>query len=99
VPEVEWGKYEEAVRRWEGVLGRPAPSPTEPNSKGNPRLAPAFAEFMMGWPEGWVTDPAIGLTRNDQLKAIGNGVVPHQAIAALRSLLPHAGIKVGNDEL
>lgn len=95
VPEVNWGKYAEAVKRWEGVT-RPAPSPTEPNAKGNPRLAPMFAEWMMGWPEGWVTDPAIGLTRNDQLKAIGNGVVPHQAIAALRSLLPHAGIKVGD---
>jgi DNA (cytosine-5)-methyltransferase 1 len=28
-----------------------------------------------------------GLTRNQQLKALGNGVVPQQAAAALRLLL------------
>jgi DNA (cytosine-5)-methyltransferase 1 len=42
---------------------------------------------MMGLPEGWVTDPAIGITRNEQLKACGNGVVPQQAIAALSDML------------
>lgn len=41
----------------------------------------------MGLPEGWVTDVP-GLTRKDQLKALGNGVVPQQAAAALRMLLP-----------
>ena len=38
---------------------------------------------MMGLPDGWVTDPAIGISRNDQLKALGNGVVPQQAALAL----------------
>jgi DNA (cytosine-5)-methyltransferase 1 len=42
---------------------------------------------MMGLPEGWVTDPAIGISRNEQLKACGNGVVPQQAIAALSDML------------
>jgi len=42
---------------------------------------------MMGLPDGWVTDPAIGISRNDQLKACGNGVVPQQAEAALRDML------------
>jgi DNA (cytosine-5)-methyltransferase 1 len=42
---------------------------------------------MMGLPEGWVTDPAIGISRNDQLKACGNGVVPQQAAAALQDML------------
>ena len=37
----------------------------------------------MGLPEGWVTDPAIGLKRTEQLKALGNGVVPQQAYHAL----------------
>ena len=37
----------------------------------------------MGLPAGWVTSPDIGLSRADQLKAIGNGVVPQQAAAAL----------------
>lgn len=41
----------------------------------------------MGYSAGWVTDPAIGLTRGEQLKVIGNGVCPPQAVAALRLLL------------
>lgn len=41
----------------------------------------------MGLPAGHVTDPAVGLSRNEQLKACGNGVVPQQAEAALRYLL------------
>lgn len=41
----------------------------------------------MGLPAGHVTDPAIGLTRNEQLKALGNGVVPQQAALALTHLL------------
>lgn len=41
----------------------------------------------MGLPAGWVTDvPDLG--RNEQLKALGNGVVPQQAAEALRLLLP-----------
>jgi DNA (cytosine-5)-methyltransferase 1 len=42
---------------------------------------------MMGLPDGWVADPAIGISRNEQLKACGNGVVPQQAMAALRDML------------
>jgi DNA (cytosine-5)-methyltransferase 1 len=42
---------------------------------------------MMGLPDGWVTDPAIGISRNEQLKACGNGVVPQQAVAALQAML------------
>lgn len=41
----------------------------------------------MGLPEEWVTDVP-GLTRNQMLKLLGNGVVPQQAEAALRYLLP-----------
>lgn len=47
---------------------------------------------MMGLPEGWVTDPDIGLTRAQQLKAIGNGVCPQQAAEALTRLLALAPI-------
>ena len=82
----KWGKYAPAIARWE-ALTRPAPAPTEPNSNGNPRLAGSFAEWLMGWPAGWVTDPAIGISRNDQLKICGNGVVPQQAAAAIQHLL------------
>ena len=77
-----WGEYEPAIRRWERIAG-PAPAPTELNTRGNPRLSAPFAEWLMGLPAGWVTSPDIGLSRADQLKAIGNGVVPQQAAAAL----------------
>jgi len=40
----------------------------------------------MGLPDGWVTDVP-DLTRSGQLKALGNGVVPLQAAAAVRALL------------
>jgi DNA (cytosine-5)-methyltransferase 1 len=84
--DVAWGDYEPAVRRWERRLGRTAPAPTEPGSKGQPRLSPVFVEWLMGLPAGWVTDVP-GLSRNDQLKALGNGVVPQQAAAAVRFML------------
>jgi len=85
---VDWGDYEPAVRRWERIAGRAASRPTEPSGRaGAERLSPAFVEWMMGLPDGWVTDPAIGISRNDQLKACGNGVVPQQAVAALRDML------------
>jgi hypothetical protein len=83
---VGWGKFEPAIRRWEEVLGRPAPAPTKPDGKNNAhRLSSLFTEWMMGLPEGWITD--IGLTRNEELKACGNGVVPQQAELALKLLL------------
>ena len=81
-----WGKFEPAIKRWEETLGRPAPAPTKPDGKdGAHRLSSAFTEWMMGVPEGWITD--CGLTRNEELKACGNGVVPQQAELALRVLL------------
>ncbi len=82
----KWGRFAAAIARQESVT-RPAPAPTEASRTGNPRLAAAFAEWMMMWPAGWVTDPAIGLTRNEQLHIIGNGVVPAQAVAGFRYLL------------
>jgi DNA (cytosine-5)-methyltransferase 1 len=85
---MNWGKYEPAIRRWEAFLGRPAPAPTNPDGKdGSHRLAAEFVEWMMGLPVGWVTDPELGLKRNDQLKALGNGVVPQQAKYALQFLI------------
>lgn len=69
--------YRAAVERWEQITGRQHPAPLIDN-----RLNPAFAEWMMGIPTGWVTD--VGLSREAQLHAIGNGVVPQQAALALR---------------
>jgi hypothetical protein len=89
-----WGKFEPAIRRWEQVIERPAPSPTKPDGKdGNHRLSSKFTEWMMGLPDGWITD--VGLTRNEELKACGNGVVPQQAELALRVLLE--GVELEED--
>ncbi len=83
--ETNWGKFEPAIRRWEAIIGRPAPEPTKPDGKeANHRLSSKFTEWMMGLPDGWITD--IGLKRNDELKACGNGVVPQQAELALSLL-------------
>ena len=82
---VAWGKYEPAIRRWEHLTGRDAPPPTEPGRNG-PRLAAPFVEWMMGLPDGWVTDVP-GMTRTEKLKTLGNGVVPAQAILALTRLM------------
>jgi hypothetical protein len=91
-----WGKFEPAIRRWEAILDRPAPEPTKPDGKdNNHRLSSKFTEWMMGLPDGWITD--IGLKRNDELKACGNGVVPQQAELAL-SLLGINDILRGNNE-
>jgi DNA (cytosine-5)-methyltransferase 1 len=47
--------------------------------------SPFFVEWLMGLPDGWVTDVP-GITANEWLKMLGNGVVPQQAEAALRYL-------------
>jgi len=86
----DWGPYGPAVRRWERATGRDAPAPTEPGRTGQPRLSPRFVEWLMGLQEGHVTASEIGLTRNQQLHALGNGVVPQQGAAALRLLLGRA---------
>lgn len=93
-----WGKFEPAIRRWEETIGRPAPAPTKPDGKdGAHRLSSAFTEWMMGLPDGWITD--CGLSRNDELKACGNGVVPQQAELALRILLEGIEIERGGGQV
>ncbi|MFD8151717.1 DNA cytosine methyltransferase [Streptomyces sp. NPDC059720] len=82
---VQWGKYAAAVARWEATTGRPAPRPTDDRG----RLNPPFVEWMMGLEAGHVT-AVPGLSRNAQLHALGNGVVPPQAALAVRHLLDRA---------
>jgi DNA (cytosine-5)-methyltransferase 1 len=48
------------------------------------KLNVKFVEYMMGLPQGWVTD--LDLSRTQQLKMLGNGVVPQQAYYALQLL-------------
>lgn len=82
-----WGKYAEAIRTWEEVLGRLVPFPTENTGKdGRARLSPLLSEWMMGLPEGWVT-AVPGLSYQQKLKLLGNGVVVQQAELTLRKLL------------
>lgn len=76
-----FGKYADAVHQHEQTLGRPAPNPTT-----NGRLSPRFVEWMMMLPTGWVTNPAIELTRAAQLRVLGNGVIPLQAATAIHQL-------------
>ncbi|MFE0692856.1 DNA cytosine methyltransferase [Streptomyces sp. NPDC058869] len=84
-PDIDWGDYGPAIRRWEAILGRPAPWPTDALG----RLSPVFTEWLMGLPDGWVTCTP-GLTRSAMLRALGNGVVRQQAVAALPLLAGRA---------
>ena len=56
------------------------------NDADGPRLAPAFVEWLMGLPTGWVTGTD-DLTQNQQITALGNGVLPLQAVSALLMLV------------
>lgn len=78
--------YVGALERWERVFGAAAPPAVAAEEDGGEvRLSPRFVEWMMGLPPGWVTDA--GITRAEQLKVLGNGVVPQQAAAAIRRLV------------
>jgi len=77
---MDWAQFQPAISRWEAITGRAAPQPLLPEE----RLNPKFAEWMMGLPEGWLTD--LGLSWRQQIKACGNGVVPQQAKEALNRL-------------
>lgn len=77
-----WGRFALTIARWEHVIGRPAPAPALLNIPTGPRPAPEFVEWLMGLPQGWATGYDRGLTPNQQLTALGNGVLPlHAGIA------------------
>lgn len=71
-----WGRYVRAIRRWEYILGRDAPSPV---ADGN--MNPSFVEWMMGLEKNWVC--GVVESRAKALKVLGNGVVKQQARLAL----------------
>ena len=81
-----WGEYADAIARQEAAFGRHAPPPTETAPRGGQRLSCKFDEWLMGLPDGWVTDVP-GVTHNEALKLCGNGVVWQQAYAALTFML------------
>jgi hypothetical protein len=93
---MNWGKFEPAIRRWESHT-RPAPEPTLPDGReGSHRLSAKFTEWLMGLPDGWITGH--GLKRKDELKMCGNGVVPQQAVLALRYLLQDVELEKATSE-
>lgn len=85
-PEARKDFFRRFIPQWEHITGRPAPAPALLTGDATPRPAPAFVEWLMGLQPGWVTDSAHELTHNQQLTALGNGVLPLQGIAALDRL-------------
>lgn len=78
----DWGKFAFAIQRWERQIRRDVPTPMVDGSR---QLNARFVEWMMGLPQGWVTN----LVPNRRaLRVLGNGVVPQQAALAL-NLLDH----------
>ena len=82
-----FGPYAPAIARWEQVTGRQAPPPTTPPRRagGKPQLSARFVEWLMGLHDGHVTD--LDLSRERQLRMLGNGVVPQQAALAVHTLI------------
>lgn len=77
--------YGPAIRRWEGILDRHAPDPTDAGRTGNRRITAVFTEWLMGLDEGWVTD--VDIPRAKQQIALGNGVITRQTVEGYRRLL------------
>jgi len=79
----QFGPYAPAIERWQRVLGRAAPDP-----QIDDQLSAAFTEWLMGYPEGWVTGTLT--SRRKSLHALGNAVVPQCAAAAFIQLVDRA---------
>ena len=77
-----FGKYAAAIERWAAVVG-PPPPPREPGRTGE-RLSARFVEWMAGLPAGFVTD--LGLTRAQEMRCLGNIVVPQFAARTVSEL-------------
>lgn len=82
-----FGPYAKVIARWEQIIGRAAPPPSPPSRRpgGKPQLSTRFVEWLMGLPDGHVTD--LDLPREHQLRLLGNGVVPQQAALAVHMLI------------
>ena len=96
----DYGNYAPAIARWEHATGRAAPPPTNPPRRegGKPQLSARFVEWLMGLPDGHVTGPDLNLSRERQLRMLGNGVVPQQAALAVHTLI-HTAKDVENDHV
>lgn len=86
-----WGPFAPAIHHWERIIERPAPNPTVTSPVTGKQVENLkLHEWMMGLPDGWVTDVP-GLTKRQIGKALGNGVVPQQAKVALEDMLAAFG--------
>lgn len=92
---LRWGDTAPAILTWAMVTGHEPPPIVidHPDRLLHPRFPesraatnPEFIEWLMGLPAGWVTGVP-GLTRNQQIKALGNGVVPQCAATAIRGVM------------
>lgn len=81
-----WGDTAPAILTWAMLTGRTPPPIVGDRADYRAETTTEFVEWMMGLPAGWITKVP-GLTRNQQLKALGNGVVPQAAATALQDLL------------
>lgn len=95
-----YGPYAPAIAWWDHVTGRAAPPPTNPPRRkgGKPQLSARFVEWLMGLPNGHVTGPDLNLSRERQLRMLGNGVVPQQAALAVHTLI-HTAKDLENDRI
>ena len=92
---LQWGDTAPAILTWAMTTGHEPPPIVidRPDRQLHSRFPesravtnPEFIEWMMGLPVGWVTGVP-GLTRNQQIKALGNGVVPQCAATAIRGMM------------
>ena len=94
----QWGDHAAAIFQWE-ILTRPLPLVVEEQvsfrdeelwgrafPEVKPAMSPEFVEWMIGLPAGHVTGVP-GVSRAQQLKMLGNGVVPQQAAYALKLMI------------
>lgn len=93
-----WGPHLAAVRRWEDILSRPAPFPGIQGPRGGWRPNARFTEWMMGKPEGWITDVP-GVDNRAGVILSGNGVCPQQAYAAYHWLLTQISARMDGMQL
>lgn len=81
-----WNEYLPAIRRWECLSQSAAPIPVIRGPRGGVKVGPRFVEWMMGLPEGWATEVE-GVSLNEQISRIGNGVMPLQSVTSFILLL------------
>ncbi|MFJ3856118.1 DNA cytosine methyltransferase [Streptomyces sp. NPDC090085] len=82
----DWQEYGPAVQRWTDCRMVAPPCPIAPvGVDGREEVAPAFLEWMMAVPVGWVS--SVPMDYRSAYRLLGNGVCPPAGAAALHHLL------------